>query len=230
MLSGPLPQESAKLATESLFAAELDPLAGQKKTRWSMGLYALNCSVSGRFEANNKTSQDIVVVERNWQEVSTKTLLVEIKQVCQEEMQLVAGDHTMLKQEEKKEFLFTEEKNEHERVAITSNFQTSEKNCVTLDLLKQSIGVASVQQLVKEKYSTQLQAVNVTVNALTLEERKKCSQLDREIEFVNKCQIELHEVPRGKAIYRRHFSGLLERNQSSEENATNRLKRTQVMK
>ena len=47
MLSGPLTQqESAKLATESLFAAELDPLAGQRKTRWSMGLYALNCSVS----------------------------------------------------------------------------------------------------------------------------------------------------------------------------------------
>ena len=123
MLSGPLPrQESAKLATESLFAAELDPLAGQMKTRWSMGLYALNCSVSGRFEANKKTSQDIVVVERNWQEVSTKTLLVEIKQVCQEEMQLVAGDHNMLKQAEKKEFLITEEKNEHECVAITSNF------------------------------------------------------------------------------------------------------------
>ena len=37
MLSGPLPQqESAKLATEKLFAAELDPLAGQMKTKWSM--------------------------------------------------------------------------------------------------------------------------------------------------------------------------------------------------
>ena len=40
MLSGPLPQqESAKLATENLFAAELEPLEGQMKTRWSMGLY-----------------------------------------------------------------------------------------------------------------------------------------------------------------------------------------------
>ena len=230
MLSGPLPQqESAKLATESLFAAELDPLAGQMKTRWSMGLYALNCSVSGRFEANKKTSQDIVVVERDWQEVSTKTLLVEIKQVCQEEMQLVAGDHNMLKQEEKKEFLITEGRNEHERVAITSNFQTSEKNCVTLDLLKQNIGVASVQQLVKEKYSTQLQAMNVTVNTLTLEEGKRCSQLDREIGFVNECQIELHEVPRGKAIYRRPFVGLLEQDKPAEENASNETKSVNVL-
>ena len=119
-------------------------------------------------EANKKSSRDIFVVERNWQEVNTKTLLVEIKQVWQEEMQLVASDHNIVKQEKNKEFSLTEEKNEHERVAITSNFRTSEKFCVTLDLLKQSIGVASVKQLVKEKYSTQLQATNVTVNTLTL--------------------------------------------------------------
>ena len=87
------------------------------------GLFALNCSVSGRFEANKKNSTDIFVVERNWQEVSTKTLLVEIKQVWQEETQLVAGDH-IVQQEKNKEFSITEEKNEHERVAITSNFQT----------------------------------------------------------------------------------------------------------
>ena len=103
-------------------------------------------------------------------------------------MQLVAGVHNIVNQEKNKEFSITEEKNEHERVAITSNFQTVEKICVTLDLLKQSIGVASVQQLVKEKYSTQLQAMNITVYILTLEEVKRCSQLERDIEFVNKCQ------------------------------------------
>ena len=229
MLSGPLPQqESAKLATETLFAAELDPLAGQVKTQWSLGMYALNCSVSGRLEANKKNSPDIFLVERNWQEVSTKTLLVEIKQIWQEEMQLVAGDQNIVKQEKNEEFSTTEEKNEHERVAITSNFQTSEKICVTLDLLNQSKGVASVQQLVKEKYSTQFQAMNVTVNTLTLEEVKKCSQLERDIEFVKKCQIELHEVPRVKAIYRRPFGGLLKRDQPAEENASNERKAVKV--
>ena len=45
---------------------------------------------------------------------------------------------------------------------------------------------------------------------------------------MNKCQIELHEVPRGKAIYRRHFSGLLERIQPSEENARNETKAVNV--
>ena len=136
MLCGHLPQqESAKLATENLFVAKLDPLARQTKFQWSMGLYALNCSVSGRFETNKKNSPGIFVAERNWQEVSTKSVLLEIKRVWQEGMQLVAVDHNIVKQKENKEFSITEEKNEHERVAITSNFQTSEKICLTLDLL-----------------------------------------------------------------------------------------------
>ena len=142
------------------------------------------------------------------------SLLVEIKQVRHEEMQLVAGDHNIVKQEKNKEFSITEEKNEHERVAITSNFQTSDKICVTLDLLKQSIGFASVQQLVKI----------VAAISLTLEEGKKCSQLDRKIGFMSKCQIKLHEVPRGEAIYRRPFGGLLKRDQPAEENASNETK------
>ena len=153
MLSGPLPQqETAKFATESLVFADVDPLVDQMKTRSSMEMYTSHCSVSEMSKENTENSPDIFVVERNWQELSTKTHLVEIKQVWQEEMQLVAGDHNIVKQEKNKEFSITEEKNEHERVAITSNFQTSEKNCVTLDLPKQSIDVASVQQLTKEKY------------------------------------------------------------------------------
>ena len=183
------------------------------KSQWSMGSYALNCSVSGRIQANKKNSPDIFVVERNWQEVSTKSLLVEIKQVWQEEMQHVAGDHNIVKREKNKEFSITEENNEHERSAITSNFQTSETICVTLDLLKQSM---------KQR------AMNVAVNTLTLEEVKRCSQLERDIEFVNKCQIDLHEVPRGRAIYRRPFGGLLKRDHPAEENASNERKAVNV--
>ena len=93
---------------------------------------------------------DFFVVESNWQEVSTKTLLVEIKQVWQEEMHLVAGDHNIVKQEKNKDFSVSEEKSEHERVAFTSNLQTSEVFSVTRDLLKQNIDVASVQQHVNE--------------------------------------------------------------------------------
>ena len=138
MLSGPLPQqESAKLATENLFAAELDPLAGQMKTQWSMGLHASHCRVSEMSKENTENSPDIFVVERNWQELSTKSLLLEFKQVWQKEKQFIAGDHNKVKQKANKEFSNTEEMNEHERVAITSNFQTSKKICVTLDLLKQ---------------------------------------------------------------------------------------------
>ena len=55
MLSGPLPQqETAKLATESLVAAEVDSLADQVKTWWSMESNASNCSASGRSKEDNK--------------------------------------------------------------------------------------------------------------------------------------------------------------------------------
>ena len=58
MLSGPLPQqETAKLATESLVAAEVDPLADQVKTWWSMESYASNCSASGRSKRMTKPSK-----------------------------------------------------------------------------------------------------------------------------------------------------------------------------
>ena len=149
---------------------------------------------------------------------------MEIKQVWQEEMHVVAGDHNIVKREENKDFPITAEKNEHDCVAITSNLQTSKEFSVTLDLLKQSIDVASVQQHVKEKHSTQLQAMNVPVKTLALEEGKRCSQLDRETGFVNECQIELHETPSGIAIYRRPFSGLLERDQPVNENTSNKTK------
>ena len=95
-------------------------------------------------------------------------------------------------------------------------------------MLKQSKGFASVQQLVKEKYATQLQAMNVAAISLTLEEGKKCSQLYREIGFISKCQIKLHEVPSGVAMYRRHSSDLLKRNQPSKDNASDEIKAVQM--
>ena len=81
--------------------------------------------------------------------------------------------------------------------------------------------VASVRQHVKGKQSTQKQAIKLAVNTLTLEEGRKCSQMDIVVEFVKECQLELHQDSRGKAMYRRHLSGLLECYQTSIDNAKN---------
>ena len=65
MLSGPLPQqETAKLATESLVAAEVDPLADQVKTWWSMESYAFNCSASGRSKEDDKALEMLKVTTK----------------------------------------------------------------------------------------------------------------------------------------------------------------------
>ena len=60
--------------------------------------------------------------------------------------------------------------------------------------------------------------------SLTLEERKKCSQLVREIGFMSRCQIKVHEVPSGVAMYRRRSSDHLKRNQPSKDNASDEIK------
>ena len=223
MLSGPLPQqETAKFATESLVFADVDPLVDQMKTRSSMEVYTSHCSVSEMSEENTENSPDMFVVERNWQEVSTKPLLLENKQVWQDEMHLAVSDHMIVEQDKSMGFSIVEEKNEHESFAIKSNLRTLEDFTVKLDLLKENIDVASVRQHVEEKQPTPMQAVKFAAKTLTLDEGKKCSQMNKVVKFVKECQSELHEVPRGKAIYRRLFSGLLERNQPSEENTSDR--------
>ena len=139
-------------------------------------------------------------------------------------MHLAVSDHMIVEQDKNMGFSIVEEKNEHESFAIKSNLRTLEDFTVKLDLLKENIDVASVRQHVEEKQPTQMQAVKFAAKTFTLDEGKKCSQINKVVKFVKECQIELHEVPRGKAIYRRLFSGLLERNQPSEENTSDRTK------
>ena len=171
MLSGPLPQqETAMFATESLVFADVDPLVDQMKTRSSMELYTSHCSVSEMSKENTENSPDKFVVERNWQEVSTKPLLLEIKQVWQDEMHLAVSDHMIVEQDKNMGFSIVEEKNEHESFAIESDLRTLEEVTVMLDLVKQHMDVASVRQHVKEKQSTQKQAIKLAINTLTLEE------------------------------------------------------------
>ena len=221
MLSGPLPQqETAKLANESLVFADVDPLVDQMKTRSRMELYTSHCSVSEMSKENTENSPDIFVVERNWQEVSTKPLLLEIKQIWKDEMHLAVSDHMTVEQDENMSFSIVEEMNEHESFAMKSNLRTLEEFTVMLDLVKQNMDVASVRQHVKEKQSTQKQAIELAINTLTLEKGRKCSQLGKVVGFVKECQIELHDDSRGKPIYQRHSSDLLEHNQPSKDNAS----------
>ena len=232
MLSGPLPQqETAKFATESLVFADVDPLVDQMKTRSRMKLYTSHCSVSEMSKENTENSPDIFVVERNWQEVSTKPLLLENKQVWQDEMHLAVSDHMKVEQDENMGFSIVEEKNEHESFAIKSNLRTLEEFPVMLDLRKENIDVASVRQHVEEKQPIQMQAVKFAAKTLTLEEGKRCSQLEKVVGFVKEClryivfPLELHGGSRGVPVYQRHTSSdLLERNQPSKDNASDETK------
>ena len=230
MLSGPLPkQETAKLANESLVFADVDPLVDQMKTRSSMEVYTSHCSVSEMSKESTENSPDIFVVERNWQEVTTKPLLLENKQVWQDEMHLAVSDHMIVEQDKNMGFPIVEEKNEHESFEIKSNLRTLEDFTVMLDLVKQNMDVASVRLHVKEKQSTQKQAIKLAVYTLTLEEGRKCSQMNEMVEIVKECQVLLHEYSRGKAMYRRHSCDLSERNQPYKDNASDGAKAVNML-
>ena len=178
------------------FFADVDPLVDQMKTRSSMELYTSHCSVSEMSKENTENSPDIFVVERNWQEVSTKTLLVEIKQVWKEEMHLAVSDHMIVEPDENMGFSIVEEKKEHESFAIKSNLRTLEEFTVMLDLVKQNMDVASVRQHVKEKQSTQMQAIKLAVNTLTHEDGAKAVKMS----FRRKHDVELKEKLLDKII------------------------------
>ena len=99
-----------ELATESLLAAEGDPLADQAKSRWSKQSCASNRSVSEIIKESTENSQVIIVVEINWREVSTESLLAELKEVWQDEVHLSVGAHNIVKRQENMDCLITEEK------------------------------------------------------------------------------------------------------------------------
>ena len=107
-----------------VFFADVDPLVDQMKARWSMELYTSHRSVSEISKENTENSPDIFVEERNRQEVSKKSLLLELKHFWQDETHLAVGDRMVVKQDNNMGFSITEEKNDYERVAITSNLQT----------------------------------------------------------------------------------------------------------
>ena len=68
----------------------------------------------------------------------------------------------------------------------------------------------------KEKQSTQIQAMKFVINTLALKDGKK-SQLYKIVGFVNECRLALHEELRETALYWRPFSGLLERDQPTKD-------------
>ena len=79
---------------------------------------------------------------------------------------------------------------------------------------------------VEEKQPTQMQAVKFAAKTITLEEGKRCFQLEKVVGFVKEClryiafPLELHGGSRGVPVYQRHTSsGLLECYQPSIDNA-----------
>ena len=131
-------------------------------------------------------------------------------------MHLAVGDDVVVKQDKIMCFSFTEEKNGHKSFAIKSNIRTLDEFSVKIDLLNENIDVASVREHVEEKQPTQMQVVKYAAKILTLEEGKKCFQMNKVVEFVNFMKIQQEKR-------------CIEDTPVICWNATKRIKTTQVM-
>ena len=133
------------------------------------------------------------VVDDGWQDFRSETLLVDTKQVLEEEIHLVMSKHLIVQTEETLDYRMTETMQEHRSLAYASSKnETSEEPRVQFELLQgRSAEVSTVLQDVRQGKLFQ-----VTVfYGITLppEERNKCYEFVKSDDFVNEQRYSLPE-------------------------------------
>ena len=111
--------------------------------------------------ANKGTSRNLIaewmwnwpekfVVDNGWQDFRSETLLVDTKQVLEEEIHLVMSEHLVVQTEENLDYAMTKTRKEHRSLTFTLSKQTSEETSVQLELLQDRTDVSTVLQNVQQ--------------------------------------------------------------------------------
>ena len=90
------------------------------------------------------------VVDNGWQDFRSETLLVDTKQVLEEEIHLVMSEHLVVQTEENLDYTMTKTRKEHRSLTFTLSKQTSEETSVQLELLQDRTDVSTVLQNVQQ--------------------------------------------------------------------------------
>ena len=99
-------------------------------------------------DANKETSKNLTtqwiwnwpetfVVDDDWQDFRSETLLLDTTEVLEEEIHLVMSKHLIVQTEETLDYTMTETMKEHRSLAFTSSNETSEEPSVPLELLQE---------------------------------------------------------------------------------------------
>ena len=140
-------------------------------------------------------------VDNGRQDVRSETLLVDTKQVLEEDIHLGMSEHSISQTKENLNHTMAETRKEHRFLSFASSKQSSEELNVKLELLQESAANTAVQQDIQQG-----KIFEVTMfhdSTLLLEEGNKCFEFDKSYGFVHEQQFALLDDCNEEAMYRK---------------------------
>ena len=141
------------------------------------------------------------IVDNGRQDVRSETLLVDTKQVLEEDIHLGMSEHSISQTKENLNHTMTETRKEHRFLSFASSKQTLGESTVQHELLQESAEIFTVHQDIKQG-----KIFEVTMfhdSTLLLEEGNKCFEFDKSYGFVHEQQFALLDDCSEEAMYRK---------------------------
>ena len=141
------------------------------------------------------------IVDNGRQDVRSETLLVDTKQVLEEDIHLGMSEHSISQTKEILNHTMTETRKEHRFLSFASSKQTLGESSVQRELLQESAEVFTVQQDVQQGKIFEVTMLHDST--LLLEEGNKCFEFDKSYGFVHEQQFALLDDCNEEAMYRK---------------------------
>ena len=141
------------------------------------------------------------IVDNGRQDVRSETLLVDTKQVLEEDIHLGMSEHSISQTKEVLNHTMAETRKEHRFLSFASSKQTSEELNVKLELVQESAEVFTVQQDIQQGKIFEVTMLHDST--LLLEEGNKCFEFDKSYGFVHEQQFALLDDCNEEAMYRK---------------------------
>ena len=141
------------------------------------------------------------IVDNGRQDVRSETLLVDTKQVLEEEIHLGMSEHSIVQTEEVLNHTMAETRKEHRFLSFASSKQTLGESSVQHELLQESAENTAVQQDIQQGKIFEVMMFHDST--LLLEEGNKCFEFDKSYGFVHEQQFALLDDCNEEAMYRK---------------------------
>ena len=141
------------------------------------------------------------IVDNGRQDVRSETLLVDTKQVLEEDIHLGMSEHSISQTKENLNNTMAETSKEHRFLSFASSKQTLGESSVQRELLQESAEVFTVQQDVQQGKIFEVTMFHDSTPLL--EEGNKCFEFDKSYGFVHEQQFALLDDCNEEAMYRK---------------------------